>query len=118
MERVKKCRPAWVVMSQTKLAATALDESTNDNLSVPYGLIRTVRHYLEFVGVLSYIRELRAKSVEFGLIVVALCTYTMHKSNSMNTCTEWLRNPAIKQQLGFSPKDGIPQKTLNRAIVI
>ena len=60
---MKKCRPAWVVMSQTKLAATALDESTNDNLSVPYGLIRTVRHYLEFVGVLSYIRGLKSKGV-------------------------------------------------------
>lgn len=101
-----------------QIRSNGIGKSINDDLSVPYGLIRTVRHYLEFVGVLSYIRELRAKSVEFGLIVVALCTYTMHKSNSMNTCTEWLRNPAIKQQLGFSPKDGIPQKTLNRAIVI
>lgn len=48
-------------MHQTKFAVTALDESINDNLSVPYGLIRTVRHYLEFVGVLSYIRGLKPK---------------------------------------------------------
>ena len=72
---MKKCRSAWVVMSQTKFAATALDERINDNLSVPYGLIRTVRHYLEFVGVLSYIRGLKSKGVRLDLIVVALCTY-------------------------------------------
>ena len=105
-------------MSQTKIAVTALDERINDNLSVPYGLIRTVRHYLEFVGVLSYIRGLKSKGVRLDLIVVALCTYTMHTSNSMNACAEWLRNPAVRRQLGFSPKDEISQKTLNRAIVI
>ena len=105
-------------MSQTKFAATALDESINDNISVPYGLIRTVRHYLEFVGVLSYIRGLKSKGVRLDLIVVALCTYTMHTSNSMNACAEWLKNPAVRRQLGFSPKDEISQKTLNRAIVI
>ena len=90
----------------------------HDNLSVPYGLIRTVRHYLEFVGVLSYIRGLKSKGVRLDLIVVALCTYTMHTSNSMNACAEWLKNPAVRRQLGFSPKDEISQKTLNRAIVI
>ena len=75
MQRVKKCHSAWVVMTQTKFAVTALDESISDNLSVPYGLIRTVRHYLEFVGVLSYIRSLKSKGVRLDLIVVALCTY-------------------------------------------
>ena len=56
-------------MSQTKFAVTALDEKINDNLSVPYGLIRTVRHYLEFVGVLSYIRGLKSKGVRLDLII-------------------------------------------------
>ena len=70
------------------------------------------------MGVLSYIRGLKTKGVRLDLIVVALCTYTMHTSNSMNACAEWLRNPAVRRQLGFSPKDEISQKTLNRAIVI
>lgn len=34
----EKCRSAWVVMHQTKIAVTAMDESISDNLSVPYGL--------------------------------------------------------------------------------
>lgn len=90
----------------------------NNNLSVPYGPIRTVRHYLEFVGVLSFIRGLKTKGVRSDPIVVALCTYTMHTSNSMNACAEWLRNPAIRRQLGFSSKNEISQRTLNRAIAI
>lgn len=65
-----------VVVHQTKLAATACDEKPNDNLSVPHGLIRTIRHYLEFVGILSYVRGLKAKGVRLDLIVVALCTFT------------------------------------------
>ena len=105
-------------MDQTQIAATATDENHNDNLSVPYGLIRTVRHYLEFVGVLSYIRGLKTKGVRLDLIVVALCMYTMHISNSMNACAKWLENPAVRRQLGFSSKDEISQRTLNRAIVI
>ncbi len=105
-------------MNQTQSAATALEEIPNDNLSVPHGLIRTVRHYLEFVGVLEYIRGLKAKGVRLDLIVVALCTYTMLTSNSMNACAKWLENPAVRRQLGFSPKDEISQRTLNRALVI
>ena len=67
---------------------------------------------------MSFIRGLKTKGVKSDPIVVALCTYTMHTSNSMNACAEWLRNPAVRRQLGFSPKDEISQRTLNRAIAI
>lgn len=113
---MEKCRPALVVVHQTKIAATAVEEKPNDNLSVPYGLIRTVRHYLEFVGILRYIRGLKTKGVRLDLIVVALCTYTMYASNSMNACAEWLENPAVRRQLGFSAKEEVSQRTLNRAL--
>ena len=115
---MEKCRPALVVVHQTKIAATAVEEKPNDNLSVPYGLIRTVRHYLEFVGILRYIRGLKTKGVRLDLIVVALCTYTMYASNSMNACAEWLENPAVRKQLGFSAKEEVSQRTLNRALEI
>lgn len=105
-------------MHQTQIAATALDESPNDNISVPYGLIRTVRHYLEFVGLLRYIRGLKTKGIKLDSIVLALAVFTMHASNSMNACSSWLANPRVKRQLGFSEKDEISQKTLNRAIAI
>ncbi len=105
-------------MQQTQVAATASLEMPNDNLSVPYGLIRTIRHYLEFVGILSCIRGLKSKGIKLDLIVVALCTYTLHTSNSMNACAEWLKNPAVRKQLGFAHKDDVCQRTLNRAVAI
>lgn len=107
-----------VVVHQTKLAATACDEKPNDNLSVPHGLIRTIRHYLEFVGILSYVRGLKAKGVRLDLIVVALCTFTLYTSNSMNACADWLGNSAVRRQLGMSARDDVSQRTLNRALEI
>lgn len=59
-------------MTQSTLAATTIDDKPNDNISVPYGLIRTIRHYLEFVGLLSYIRGLKSKGLRLDLIVVAM----------------------------------------------
>lgn len=105
-------------MKQTKFTETALDETPNDNLSVPHGLIRTVRHYLEFVGVLGYIRGLKTKGIRLDLITVALCVYTLHTSNSMNACAKWLENPAVRGQLGFSKRDAVSQRTLNRGLEI
>ncbi len=103
-------------MTQTQIAATALDESPNENISVPYGLIRTVRHYLEFVGVMRYIRGLKVKGIKLDLLILALAVFTMHSSNSMNACAAWLAEPNIRRQFGFSKKDEISQRTLNRAI--
>ena len=56
--------------------------------------------------------------MRLDLTVVALCTFTMHSSNSMNACSEWLKDPTVKRRLGFSSKDEISQRTLNRAIGI
>ncbi len=103
-------------MTETQIAATALDESPNENISIPYGLIRTVRHYLEFVGVMRYIRGLKAKGIKLDCLILALAVFTMHSSNSMNACAAWLAEPKVKHQFGFSKKDKISQKTVNRAI--
>lgn len=105
-------------MTQSTFAETTVEEKPNDNLSIPYGLIRTIRHYLEFVGLLSYIRGLKSKGLRLDLMVVAMCTYTMYASNSLNACAEWLENPIIRRQFGFSTKDKINQKTLNRGLAI
>lgn len=94
-------------MIQTQVAATATDETPNDIKSVPYGLIATVRHYLEFVGLMDYLRGLKANGVRLDLMEVALCSYTMHTSNSMNACVEWLKDSAISMLLGFSSEDEI-----------
>lgn len=103
-------------MHQTQSAAAAVEEIPNDNLSIPHGLVRTVRHYLEFVGVLDYIRGLKTKGVRLDLLVVSVCTYTMLTSNSLNACADWLKNPAVRRQLGFPPDENVSQRTLNRAV--
>lgn len=105
-------------MHQIKFAATASLDTPNDNLSVPYGLIRTIRHYLEFVGLLRYIRGLKKKGVRLDLMVVALCSFTLYTSNSLNACAEWLDDPAVRRQLGMPVRDKVSQRTLNRALEI
>ena len=105
-------------MTQSTFAAKAVEEKPNDNLSIPYGLIRTMRHYLEFVGLLSYIRGLKSKGLRLDLMIVAMYTYTMYASNSLNACAEWLDNPIIRWRFGFSSKDKINQKVLNLGLVI
>ena len=80
---MEKCRPALVVVHQTKIAATAVEEKPNDNLSVPYGLIRTVRHYLEFVGILRYIRGLETKVRAYRCYS---CRKTYHEGDWSRNC--------------------------------
>lgn len=105
-------------MHQSTFAATAVDPIPNDNKSIPYGLVRTIRHTLEFIGLLRYIRGLKSKGTRLDLIVVALCTFTMHASNSMNACAEWLKDETTRKMIGFSKNDSTDQKTLNRALEI
>ena len=63
-------------MTKTQIAATAFDEKPNDNKSVPYGLIRTVHHYLEFIGLMDYIRGLKAKGVRKALFLLFRIMHT------------------------------------------
>ena len=63
---------------QTTLGYNFVDESPNDNRTSPYGLIRTVRHYLEFVGLLRFLRSLKRETStapRLDLIVLALIVY-------------------------------------------
>ena len=38
---------------------------------------------------LGYIRGLKSKGLRLDLIVVAMCTYAMYASNSLNSCANW-----------------------------
>ena len=105
-------------MTQTKIPTQADADILNDNLSILYGLIRTVKHYLDFVGILPYLRTLKAKGVRLDSIVVALCVFTMYASNSLNACANWLKDDEVRRLLGFRTKDKVSQRTLNRAIAI
>lgn len=86
--------------------------------SLPYGLIRTVSHFLEMVGILRYLRGLKTKGVRLDIIVIALTVYMMHTSNSMNACAEWLKDEDVRVCLGFRRNENVSQKTIDRAVAI
>ena len=104
---------------QTTLSFSAVDENRNDNKTIPYGLIRTVRHYLEFVGLLRFLRGLKRgtrNAPRLDLIVLALITYSLYADNSMDACSRWLRDPAVSRAIGFRSTDCVSQITLDRAV--
>ena len=43
---------------QTTLSYTEVEEEPNGNKTFPYGLLRAVRHYLDFVGLLKFFAHL------------------------------------------------------------
>jgi transposase len=104
---------------QTTLAATFVDENPNDNKTFPYGLLRTVRHYLEFIGLLRFVRGLKRETKtapRLDLILVALIVYTLWEKNSMDACADWLSDESVRRTIGFRRTDNINQKTIDRAV--
>lgn len=104
---------------QTTLSVSMVDEKPNDNKTFPYGLLRTVRHYLEFIGLLGFIRTLKRESKNaprLDLILVALITFTLYSDNSMDACSEWLKDPTVRKIIGFRKTDNVSQKTIDRAV--
>lgn len=117
VESIKSGRCMVEAMKQATISATAIEESTNDNKSLPYGLIRTVHHYLDFIGLLKYLRGLKKKGVPLDRMTVALCVFTMYVSNSIQGCADWLKDDTVRRQFGFG-KENVSQKTLDRAVGI
>lgn len=101
---------------QTALTYSSVDEAPNSNVSYPYGLIRTIKHYLQLIGLTRYLKSLKRTGPRLDLIVVALCAYTLHATNSMDACSRWLEDPRIKRSLGFRYDDIVSQKTIQRAV--
>jgi len=88
----------------------------NENVSIPYGLVRTIEHYLGSVGVLKLLDAFKERGIPISRIAVAVCTCILMGSNSMSRCTEWLSDPNVMKEMGFKSK--VSQKTINRAIEI
>ena len=88
----------------------------NDNISIPYGLVKTIEHYLGSVGVLSLLDAFKERGVPLRRIAVAVCTCILMGSNSMSRCADWLSDPNVMKELGFENK--VSQRTINRAVEI
>ena len=88
----------------------------NENISLPYGLIRAIEHYLSITGVLDLLDTYKCKGVSLSKLVLALCVHTLERSNSMSDCSRWLQDGNVLEELGISGNVG--QRTLNRALTI
>ena len=88
--------------------------SPNENISVPFGLVRTVEHYLGSIGILDHLDTFKTKGIPISTIVTAMCTHTLMGNNSMSRCSDWLSNPYVCKEMGF--EKGVSQRTINRAL--
>ena len=101
-------------MTQKLISAGTELPSPNENISVPTGLVKVVEHYLGSTGVLDFVDTFKDRGVPMSRILVAMCTHILMGSNSMNRCSDWLRNKDVRKELGL--ESGLSQRTINRAI--
>ena len=64
------------VVTQTHLKTGTDLPSVNENISISYGLVKVVEHYLGYVGILDFVDAFKEKGVPMSRILVAMCTYT------------------------------------------
>jgi len=88
----------------------------NENISVSYGLVKTVEHYLDSAGILELADTFKERGVPMSRIVVAMCTCILMGSNSMTRCSDWLSDPNVSKEIGIDRI--LSQRTINRALNI
>ena len=117
--RGKKATKRTETVQTTITSRSFIDESPNDNVTIPYGVIRTVRSWLEFIGMSRFLRSLKRETrnaPRLDLIVVALISYCLYTSNSMDACSRWLEDPLVRKVIGFRSADVVHQITIDRAV--
>jgi transposase len=77
-------------------------------------LVRTVEHYLGSAGILDFADTFKERGVPVSRIIVAMCTHILSGNNSMSRCSEWMRDPNVRKELGLD--SGLSQRTINRAV--
>ena len=103
-------------MTQTTFRTRASVPSLNENILVPYGLVKAVEHYLGSIGILDYADSLKERGVPMSRILVAMCTHVLMGSNSMSRCSDWLKDRNVRKEFGLDA--GLSQRTINRGLGI
>ncbi len=101
-------------MTQTTFRTRASVPSPNENISVPYGLVKAVEHYLGSIGIFDYADSLKERGVLMSRILVAMCTHVLMGSNSMSRCSDWLKDRNVRKEFGLDA--GLSQRTINRCL--
>ena len=102
------------VVTQTRFKTGTDLPSPNENISVRYGLVKAVEHYLGSAGILNFVDTFKERGVPMSKILVAMCTHILSGNNSMSRCSEWMGNPDIRKEMGLD--SGLSQRTINRAV--
>lgn len=105
------------VVTPTILTEQRTDIPTpNDNISIPYGLVRTIEHYLGITGILELLDTFKTRGIPMGKIATAMCVHSLTGNNSMSNCSSWLEDPNVLKELGICGR--MSQRTLNRGLEI
>jgi hypothetical protein len=103
-------------VKQSKLQQGTDVPLPNETISVPYGLVKTVEHYLGSIGILDIVDTFKERGIPMGRMIVAVCTCILMGSNSMQRCADWLSDANVRKEFGIDGK--VSQRTINRAIGI
>jgi hypothetical protein len=86
----------------------------NENISLPFGLMRTVAVQMERLGLTEFLDGLKAKGVPLSTVVAVMCTYQLFGGSSMKECGEWISDPIAADGLCGGHK--ISGKTIERSL--
>jgi len=101
------------MLDQTTMEAFAL--TSNDNISVPIGTIRTVRTVFKYLGLDIFLDSLKEKGEPLSYVVESLCTMHLSGCTSMNS---WSNACSINDAMKIQMTRGhtISRKTYERAL--
>jgi len=88
-------------VKQKQVAVRAGSLTANDNISVPVGTVRTVREYLNKLGLGPVFSGLKRKGVPLFPLVTALVSYRLTENFSVDGCGRWLDDPDVRDVVGL-----------------
>jgi hypothetical protein len=89
------------VVTQSKLQQGTDIPLPNENISVPYGFLKSVDFYLRSAGVPDLADTFKERGIPMSKIIVAVCTCILMGSNSMQKCSDWLSDPNVRKEFGI-----------------
>ena len=98
------------------MLSNALIDTTNDNISVPMGLIAPVDAVMRSLGFDVLFKGIKSKGIDLFTLVTGLMVHSMDEDNSLESTAQWMSNPVVKSIYGIPEDDNVSQKTLNRAL--
>ena len=90
------------------------DAMPNANISLPFGIISTVRAGFRRLGLYEFLDSFKEKGVPLSYVVELMCIYQLQGCSSMNECGQKVSSQLMKEELchGYT----ISRKTIERSL--